>query len=320
MRKFIIAFLAMLFIAGSAFSQQNPPTLRIVTESPNLPSELYYGNIHVKPLRLRPGTNIPITIDDADFFVHMHYVDFLSRFPDQAGFNFWVADITNCNQMTDPTARAGCIDYKRTNVSAAYFLSPEFQDTGYFVYRMYRAALPASSARPRGYPRYSEFMTDTRQVGNGVIGNAPGWEALIESNKQAYTQAFVARSEFVALYPTALTAAQYVDALYTTAALTPSAAQRQAAITAFGGGGVAGRAAALRAVVDNQTLKDREFRPAFVLMQYFGYLRRSPDDAPNTDFSGFDFWLNKLNEHSGDYIGAEMVRSFLVSSEYRDRF
>lgn len=54
-------------------------------------------------------------------------------------------------------------------------------------------------------------------------------------------------------------------------------------------------------------------------MQYFGYLRRNPNDAPDFNFAGFNFWLNKLNQY-GNYIDAEMVKSFIVSTEYRGRF
>jgi hypothetical protein len=130
----------------------------------------------------------------------------------------------------------------------------------------------------------------------------------------------VQRAEFVARYSTETTGAGFVDKIYATTNLTPGA-ERNAAIAAFGSGDAAGRAAALRIIADSQQLRDREFRTAFVLMQYFGYLRRSPDEAPNTgDFGGFDFWLNKLNTHNGNYISAEMVRSFLVSDEYRSRF
>ncbi len=109
------------------FWPRAPPTLRIVTEVPNLPSELFYGDIRVKPLRLRPGTNTPITINDADFFVHQQYVDFLSRMPDTTGFNFWVNEIETCG------SNAACIDLLRNNTSGAFFLSIEFQQTGYLV-------------------------------------------------------------------------------------------------------------------------------------------------------------------------------------------
>lgn len=54
--------------------------------------------------------------------------------------------------------------------------------------------------------------------------------------------------------------------------------------------------------------------------QYFSYLRRNPDDPPHTNFSGFDFWLAKLNEFGEDFRRADMVKSFLVSAEYRSRF
>jgi len=80
------------------------------------------------------------------------------------------------------------------------------------------------------------------------------------------------------------------------------------------------RASVLRKVAEDQTLRDAEFRKAFVLMQYFGYLRRDPDAAPDADFPGYNFWPGKLNEFGGDYIRAEMVRDFIESAEYRKRF
>jgi len=57
-----------------------------------------------------------------------------------------------------------------------------------------------------------------------------------------------------------------------------------------------------------------------VLMQYFGYLRRNPNDAPDGNFVGYDFWLDKLNSFNGDFNRAEMVKAFLSSAEYRRRF
>jgi hypothetical protein len=57
-----------------------------------------------------------------------------------------------------------------------------------------------------------------------------------------------------------------------------------------------------------------------VLIQYFGYLRRNPDDAPDNNFDGYQFWLDKLNQFNGDFTKADMVKAFLVSSEYQQRF
>jgi len=84
--------------------------------------------------------------------------------------------------------------------------------------------------------------------------------------------------------------------------------------------GLETRGSVLRKIVDKRRVIDGEFNRAFVLMQYFGYLRRNPDDLPNTDFSGYDFWLNKLNQFGGDYRAAEMVKAFISSDEYRKRF
>jgi hypothetical protein len=122
MRKLLAAALIVGLSTVAALAQsQQAPTLRIVSEDGNrLPSELMYGNTKVKPMRLRPGTNVPITIDDSDFFVQQHYVDFLSRFPDQSGFVFWQNDINQCG------SNAQCVEVHRINVSAAFFLSIEF--------------------------------------------------------------------------------------------------------------------------------------------------------------------------------------------------
>jgi hypothetical protein len=85
---------------------------------------------------------------------------------------------------------------------------------------------------------------------------------------------------------------------------------------------VSARARALRRVAENTTLALQEFNRAFVLMQYFGYLRRNPDDAPEPglNFDGYNFWLTKLNQFNGNFGEAEMVKAFLVSDEYRQRF
>ena len=306
MRKLTIIFFVIAICAISALGQsQNPPTLRIVTEAPNLPSDLYYGNTKVKPVRLRPGTNTLITIDDSDFFVQQQYVDFLSRFPDQSGFNYWNNQITGCG------SDANCVLAARVNTSGAFFLSTEFQQTGYFVYRFYKASFSR-------LPRYAELMPDTRQVGNGVVVLQPGWQATLEANKVAYANAWVNRADFQAQYG-AMSNAQYVDALIANTGAAFNQADRDALVNGLGGG-TETRATALRKIVEYNAFAQKEFSPAFVLMQYFGYLRRNPDDAPDTDFSGYNFWLNKLNQFNGDFTKAQMVQAFIQSTEYRNRF
>lgn len=80
------------------------------------------------------------------------------------------------------------------------------------------------------------------------------------------------------------------------------------------------RASVLRKVAEDSDLRDREKNRAFVLMQYYGYMRRNPDDPQDTDFRGWEFWINKLNEHNGNFVTAEMVKAFIVSTEFRHRF
>jgi hypothetical protein len=257
--------------------------------------------------------------DDPAHFVQQHYQDFLGRMPDAPGLAFWVGEIGRCQTFADPQERARCVDVKRVNVSAAFFLSIEFQQTGFLVYRMYRAAFPESGSRPRGLPRYLEFMRDARAAGNGVVVGEGNWQARLEQNKQVLFEEFVRRPEFLALYPEGLAPEQYTDALFSNAGLTPTPEERQAVLDEFHSpSGARGRA--LRRVAENAEFARREFNRAFVLMQYFGYLRRNPDDAPDADFSGFDFWLQKLDSSGGDYQKAEMVRAFLHSAEYRQRF
>ncbi|HEV2860518.1 MAG TPA: hypothetical protein VGX48_05910, partial [Pyrinomonadaceae bacterium] len=59
---------------------------------------------------------------------------------------------------------------------------------------------------------------------------------------------------------------------------------------------------------------------AFVLMQYFGYLRRNPNSAPDFDYTGYDFWLGNLERFNGNFVQAELVKAFISSEEYRKRF
>ncbi len=263
-------------------------------------------------------------IDDSAKFVRQHYADFLNREPDAAGLAFWTNEIEGCG------ADAQCREVKRINVSAAFFLSIEFQQTGFLVYRTYKAAYGDSTSPnvPGTVPvvRLLEFLPDTRRLGEGVVVGPDNWQAQLELNKNAYTTEFVQRQRFVNAFPATLTPAQFVDALFTNAGLTPAPAERQAAVDEFGGAATSpdtsARARALRRVAEHPALVQAELRRAFVLMQYYGYLRRNPDDAPEPglNFGGWNFWLGKLNEFGGNFVQAEMVKAFLDSNEYRKRF
>jgi len=273
----------------------------------------------------------PNQIDTSSYFVREHYIDFLNREPDTPGLNFWTDQIESCN---DPARRppgqtqAQCSELRRINTSAAFFISVEFQETGYLVYRFYKSAygdavgvstLGGAHNLPVPVIRLNEFVPDTQRIGQGVIVNAGNWQQQLEDNKQAFAEEFVQRSRFLTAYPLTLTPAQFVDGLNTKAGNALSTAERDQLVSDLTAG-IKTRGQALRALAEDSTLYNAEYNRAFVLMQYFGYLRRNPNDPQDSDYTGYDFWLGKLNQFGGNFVNAEMVKSFLVSGEYRQRF
>ena len=244
----------------------------------------------------------PAPIDSPEFFVNRHYFDFLSRSPDQGGQDYWTNEITNCG--TD----AVCIHNRRIGVSAAFFIESEFQNTGYFVYRFYKASFGRQ-------PTVTEFWKDRSNIAN----------LNLEAGRQSFAQQWVQRPEFLQAYPNTMSNTQYVNKLFDTAGLTASRfnAQRQQEISAMNTG--RSRAAVLRNVIEIPDFRNvpdpanreqitlSQFNPAFVLMQYFGYLRRNPDQA------GYDFWLDLLNNREINNYRS-MVCAFITSTEYQLRF
>ena len=269
-----------------------------------------------------PAETAANPIDDAQNYVCQHYHDFLNRQPDSPGLAFWTNQITACG--TDQA----CIETRRINVSASFFLSIEFQDTGYLVERIYKAAygdaagastFPSAHQLPVPVVRLNEFLSDTQEIGQGVIVGQGNWQQQIENNKQAFTASFVQRSRFTSAFPLSLTAAQFVDLLNANAGNPLSSSERNQLVTDLSTSAKT-RAQVLRAVAEDTDLNTAESNRAFVLMQYFGYLRRNPNDPQDSDHTGYDFWLTKLNQFNGNYINAEMVKAFITSIEYRQRF
>jgi len=266
-----------------------------------------------------PATNV---IDDPQTYVCQHYHDFLNRQPDASGFAFWTSQITSCG------SDAGCLELRRINVSASFFLSIEFQDTGYLVERIYKAAFGdaiSTSTFPSAHQiavpvvRLNEFLADTQEIGKGVIVGQGNWEQQLENNKEAFTAAFLQRPRLGTASLGSLTAEQFVDRLNTNAGNPLSPTERNQLVNDLSTNAKT-RAQILRAVAEDVDLRNAEFNRAFVLMQYFGYLRRNPNDPQDSDYTGYDFWLTKLNQFGGNYINAEMVKAILTSIEYRQRF
>jgi hypothetical protein len=259
-------------------------------------------------------------------FVDQHYHDFLSRVPDGSGLQFWVNNIESCG--TD----VQCREVKRIDTSASFFLSLEFQQTGYLVERFYKVGYGDGSGTstfggqhqlPVPIVRMNEFLNDTQRIGRGVVVLATGWEQQLASNKQAYAQEFVQTTRFTAAFATTLTPTQFVDKLNSNAGNVLSANERTTAINLFSGAAdssnAIARAQAVRQVAEDTDLYNAEYNRGFVMAEYFGYLRRNPNEGPDTDFTGYDFWLSKMNQFGGDYNRAEMVKAFISSIEYTNR-
>jgi hypothetical protein len=137
--------------------------------------------------------------DNPSDFAHQHYQDFLNRDPDQSGLTFWTNEITSCGSDQQ------CIEIKRINVSAAFFLSIEFQETGYLVERIYKVSygnalgtstLGGNHQFPVPIIQLNEFLVDAPEIARGVIVGQPGWEDVLETNKRRFLDSFVERVRF----------------------------------------------------------------------------------------------------------------------------
>ena len=187
-------------------------------------------------------------------------------------------------------------------------------------------------------PKLSEFLPDAQFVGNGIVVTGQLSGAKINQNKADYATLFVncndatkyRCAEFKAIYDP-LTNQQYVDKLFQTTGVNASASERVALVNGLNANpATETRASVLQKVVDGinvisegnqqftttygQAFYNSEFNRAFVLLEYFGYMKRDPDEG------GYAFWLGKLNTFGGNFVNAEMVLAFITSPEYRARF
>jgi hypothetical protein len=265
--------------------------------------------------------------DEARFFVRQHYYDFLSRYPDSGGWDYWSNLLIECG------TNATCLNSRRIAVSNQFFYELEFQQTGAYVYRLYREAFgnnqpfPNANADPshpneeKKIPAYASFMKDRARV--------PGGPQLAQF-QLALAVAFAQRPEFSNKYSVSLDGPGFVDAVLATIRTdlgVELVSQRQALINLYSqaGGGSAGRGNVIYRLADdnlqtnpinNRAFIDAEYNRAFVFTQYAGYLRRDSDTA------GFLFWLGRVNSAPVRDMNTQraMVCSFITSQEYQLRF
>jgi hypothetical protein len=215
---------------------------------------------------------------------------------------------------------------KRIDNSNAFFYELEFQQTGAYVYRLYRAAYGNNQPFPnpdvsndterKKIPDYLHFATDRARVVGG---------ANLAQGQQNLANLFVQRPEFLAKYPASLDGSSFIDAVLNTIKNdlgVDLTAQKPGLLTLFNSGG---RGAVMYRLADdnaqtnpinNRAFIDEEYNRAFVATQYFGYLRR------DSDIGGFLFWLGQVSSGPLRDVPKQhaMVCSFITSTEYQLRF
>ena len=231
-------------------------------------------------------------IDDARFFVRTQFLDLLEREPDSAGWDYWTNEIRRCGNASK------CLAEQRARVAAAFFAGQEFQDTGFFVYRLYKATLGR-------VPSYQEFKADRAQ-----LAGSPDLKVA----KRAFVQQWVKRSQFTRLYPSKLTTEQLVDALLANISATSGNTLdylRPKLIAEYGNEGA--RARIVQDLAEDDGFSRNENDRATVLMHYFGLLKRDPE------VGGLSYWIEVIaKQHPRD--SSQLARAFIGSKEYRSRF
>jgi hypothetical protein len=286
--------------AGATLAAQTSTTLMII-DNPSVPT-------NSQP------------IDDPVNFVGQTYHDFLARQADAAGLSFWSGQITQCGSDQN------CINSERITVSNAFFFELEYQQTGSYVFRLYRAAYGNNQPLPnpdnsnvveaKKIPAYSAFVADRASVIGGTN---------LAQSQLDLANAFVQRPEFLAKYPASLNGAQFIAAVLQNIQTNDAAdlSSQTAALTLLFNQG--GRGAVIYRLADdntqtnpitNQPFIDAEYDRAFVATQYFGYLRR------DADIGGLLFWFNQVNSAPLRDVNEQhrMVCSFITSAEYQNRF
>ncbi|MCA1574889.1 MAG: DUF4214 domain-containing protein, partial [Acidobacteria bacterium] len=249
-------------------------------------------------LTIDPGVNSAGAnpADDSRFFISQHYRDFLGREPTAVRANKWIIELGNCGSDAD------CARGRRVDVSAG-FVEVEFLETWSFIFRVYKAALGRR-------PTLSEFNSDRLQIVTDPEAR--------ENSKRAFTKVFVVRQEFLDKYATSVKADKFLDQLMSSVMQTSEVdlSSKRGNLAALYDGSTTGRAEIIQRLADHPAFAKRESSKAFVLAQYFGYLRREPDE------SGYNFWLSTLDGRTGSDSAAHraMVCAFITSAEYRSRF
>jgi hypothetical protein len=270
---------------------EGPEVLRVTLSNP---TGAVFGTPSTATLTLTDNdttTGAANPIDDRAFLIRQLYLDFLNREPEPSGLAAWLNRLNTCPQPGETIQNCDEIE-----VASAFFRSPEFFDRSYFVYNVYEVAFGRQ-------PQYEEYQRDIRLV-SGFLTTEE-----LEARKQAFVLEVTQRQEFRNRYGSITDSGAFVDALLQTAGVQIDASTRAVLISELANSQIQ-RWDVLRRVVNTPQVNLKFFNKAFVVVEYFAFLRRNPD-------INYLHWIDVLKT-TGDY--REMIRGFLFSAEYRSRF
>jgi hypothetical protein len=243
-------------------------------------------------ITIDPGvaSSVVNPVDDARFFIAQQYADLTGREPDQTTLDKLTTQLAGCG------SRADCLRARRVEISTNLLLENELPNTGVFLYGLYSAGL----GRP---PRYAEFESD---------------RAAIANHKSEFAAAFVERAEFKKKYPATMKPAEFVDSLITLLAQSSGVdlGSERSLLISLLDDSANGRAVVLARLASDQRVVDANYNQALVLLQYFSYLRRNPDDV------AYNSWVSTLKSKPlrDPEAARSLVCNFLNSAEYQNRF
>ena len=188
-----------------------------------------------------------------------------------------------------------------------YQVLVEFPRVGFAVHSFYKVAMGRR-------PRYQEFMADLSILGSGLFVDLSGWEQTLERNKLGLAEDWLRRPDFKTRYD-GKSNESYVNELIVHAGAKLSPERARGWIAALENKSES-RATILMHLAEVARNQRSDYNAAYLLAHYFGYLRRNPDDPPDHNFAGFNFWLDDLNR-TGDY--RSLTRVFIESGEYEVR-
>lgn len=243
------------------------------------------------------ASTFPNPIDDFRFFVTQQYTDLTGREPDAATLDKLTAPLSGCNSRSD------CLRTRRIDISTNLLVQNELPATGVFLYGLYSTGFGR-------LPRYAELETDRTVI--------LSQKSELEAVRLALANAFVERVEFKRKYPLAMKSSEFVDTLLATMAQTTGVdlGSERSLLIGLLDDPANGRAAVLTRLASDERVVDANYNHAFVLFQYFTYLRRNPDEA------GYHAWVNTLKSKPlrDPEAARSLVCNFVNSAEYQNRF